>query len=198
MTDRFAYHEGSRRMQDHFDSRRIADRLEQVTLTNEIADEDRVFIERASMFFLASADANGHPECSYKGGMPGFVAVLGPREIAWPDYDGNGQFRSLGNISIHPHVGLLFIDWEHPSRLRVNGRASVSWEDPLLSRWEGAQMVVRLAVEQVFPNCPRYIHRMKLVETSPYAPRAGYQPPRPDWKDEAPFADALPEKDLRK
>src|SRR5512132_955106 len=118
MSDRFQYHEGSRRLQDHFDCRRIADRLEQVTLTTELDPDDRAFIERSSMFFLATADAEGRPECSYKGGMPGFVAVLSPRELAWPDYDGNGQFRSLGNIAIHPHVGLLFIDWERPSRIR--------------------------------------------------------------------------------
>ena len=111
---------------------------------------------------------------------------------------GNGQFRSLGNITVHPHVGLLFIDWTRPLRLRVNGRASVSWDDPLLARWEGAQMVVRVAIEQVFENCPRYIHRMELKEFSAYAPYAGHQPPRPEWKDEAPFADALPAKDLRK
>ena len=196
-SERFEYHEGSRRLQDHFDCRRIADRLQEVTLSTELEDDDRRFIERAPMFFLATADAQGRPECSYKGGMPGFVAVLSPREIAWPDYDGNGQFRSLGNIAIHPHVGLLFIDWQRPSRLRVNGRATVSWDDPLLPRWEGAQMIVRLAIEQVFPNCPRYIHRMQMVEASVYAPRAGHEPPRPDWKDEPSFADALPAKDLK-
>ena len=197
MSPSSVYHEGSRKLQDQFDCRRIADRLEQVTYSTDLDDNDRAFIERAPMFFLASADAEGRPDCSYKGGMPGFVQVLNPRELAWPDYDGNGQFRSMGNVIVNPHVGLLFIDWARPSRLRVNGRATVSSDDPLVSRWEGAQLVVRVAIEQVFPNCPRYIHRMQIAEHSVFAPRAGHEPPRPGWKDDPSFADALPKKDLR-
>ncbi len=197
MSDRPAYHDGSRRLQDRFDSRRIADRLEEVTYATELDDARRAWIESVPMFFLATADADGRPDCSYKGGLPGFVRVLSPRELAWADYDGNGQFRSLGNLLVNPAVGLLFVDWSKPSRLRLNGRASVSHDDPLLAGWEGAQLVVRVAIEQVFPNCPRYIHRMELVEHSAFAPRAGHHPPRPGWKDNPKFADALPKKDLR-
>ena len=197
MADSSVYHDGMRRLQDQFDCRRIADRLEQVTYSTEIDERDRRFIESVSMFFLATADPAGQPDCSYKGGMPGFVRVLDPVTIAWPDYDGNGQFRSMGNLLVNPRVGLLFIDWQRPSRMRVNGVASVSTDDPLLPTWEGAQMVVRVKVEQVFPNCARYIHRMQPLDVSPYAPRADYEPPRPGWKDDSEFADALPEKDLR-
>jgi predicted pyridoxine 5'-phosphate oxidase superfamily flavin-nucleotide-binding protein len=190
------YHEGQRGLQDRFDCRRIADRLDEVTYSAELEDGDREFIGRANMFFLASADAAGRPDCSYKGGDPGFVVVLSPRELAWPDYDGNGQFRSLGNLRANPHVGLLFIDWMKPSRLRVNGRARVLADDPLLGSWPGAQLVVRVEVDQVFPNCPRYIHRMQMVEPSPYVPRADAEAPRPGWKDSPSFHDALPRKDL--
>jgi predicted pyridoxine 5'-phosphate oxidase superfamily flavin-nucleotide-binding protein len=197
MADSSVYHDGMRRLQDQFDSRRIADRLEQVTYATEIDERDRRFIESVSMFFLATADPSGQPDCSYKGGMPGFVRVLDPVTIAWPDYDGNGQFRSMGNLLVNPRVGLLFIDWQRPSRMRVNGIASVSTDDPLAPTWEGAQMVVRVKVEQVFPNCARYIHRMQPLDTSVYAPRAGHECPRPGWKDDPEFADALPEKDLR-
>jgi predicted pyridoxine 5'-phosphate oxidase superfamily flavin-nucleotide-binding protein len=197
MPDRSAYHEGSRQLQDRFDSRRIADRLEQVTYSRDLDEGDRAFIESAAMFFIATADPQGRPDCSYKGGLPGFVKVLSPLELAWPDYDGNGQFRSLGNLVANPHVGMLFIDWSRPSRLRVNGRATVSADDPLLPAWEGAQLVVRVAVEQVFPNCPRYIHRMQMTEHSVFAPRAGHEPPRPGWKDNPSFTDALPERDRR-
>ena len=191
------YHEGSRRLQDRFDSRRIADRLDEVTYATELDDGDRDFIESSDHFFLASVDPEGRPDCSYKGGVPGFVRVLSPGELAWPDYDGNGQFRSLGNLLAHPPAGLLFVDWERPSRLRVNGDARVSHDDPLLATWPGAQLVVRLAVRQVFPNCPRYIHRMQRLETSPFAPRADHACPRPGWKDNPAFADALPERDRR-
>lgn len=191
------FHDGSRRLQDQFDSRRIADRLDQVTFSDSLDDGDREFIEGSDHFFLASADAEGRPDCSYKGGMPGFVRVLSPGELAWPDYDGNGQFRSLGNLVVNPNAGLLFVDWERPGRLRVNGTARVQADDPLLERWPGAQMVVRLAVRQVFPNCPRYIHRMQRLETSPFAPRDGYTCPRPGWKNNPSFVDALPERDRR-
>lgn len=197
MADSSTYHDGMRELQDRFDCRRIADRLEQVTYTRALDDNDRRFIESASMFFLATVSPSGQPDCSYKGGMPGFVRVLDATALAWPDYDGNGQFRSLGNLLVHPRVGLLFVDFQRPNRMRVNGLATVSADDPLLATWEGAQLVVRVKVEQVFPNCSRYVHRMQPVEVSPYAPRAGHEPPRPGWKDDPDFSDALPEKDLR-
>jgi predicted pyridoxine 5'-phosphate oxidase superfamily flavin-nucleotide-binding protein len=188
------YHEGNRQLQDRFDSRRIADRLEQVTLHDRFTDGDRAMVERCAMFFLATADAHGQPDVSYKGGMPGFVRIVDDRTLAFPDYDGNGMFKSLGNILANPKVGLLFIDFQHPNRMRVNGTASVSDDDPLLSEFHGAQMIVRVRAERIFPNCPRYIHRMQVVEHSVYAPRPEHKPPEPDWKRMDVFRDALPHK----
>lgn len=188
------YHEGQRRLQDRFDSRRIADRLEQVTVHGAFTGDDRALIGKCRMFFLATADAQGRPDCSFKGGEPGFVRVTAPSELAWPDYDGNGMFRSLGNVQVNPHVQLLFVDFEEPDRLRVSGRAEVRTDDPLLPSWAGAQAVVRVAVERIFPNCPRYIPTMRLVEASPYAPRPGHVPPVPEWKRAPVFRDALPER----
>lgn len=192
-----SYHEGIRALQDRFDTRRLADRLEEVTYRSALREEDAARIAAADMFFLATADAEGTPDCSYKGGDAGFVRVLSPDEIAWPDYDGNGQFRSLGNVAVQPAVALLFIDWERPARLRVHGRARLSFEDPLLATWPGAQLVVRVAITRVFPNCPRYVHRMERVAASPYVPREGAPPPRPAWKDDPRFASELPERDRR-
>ncbi len=189
------YHDGQRSLQDAFDSRRIADRLDQVTYTRELAGPQRALIERAEMFFLATAGPDGQPDCSFKGGRAGFVRVLSPTELAWPDYDGNGQFRSLGNLKTNPRAGLLFVDWERPARLRVNGVVSISADDVLRIGWQGAQLVVRLAVHQVFPNCPRYIPRMQVLERSPYAPGPDREPPRPGWKDDPRFRDALPARD---
>jgi hypothetical protein len=186
------YHEGSRRLQDRFDTRRIADRLEQVTLHDAFTEDDRAFIEGCGMLFLATVDAEGSPDCSYKGGMPGFTRVLDERTLAFPDYDGNGMFRSLGNILLRPPVALLFIDFEHPNRMRVHGTATVSHDDPLLTLYPGAQLIVRVAVTRIFPNCPRYIHPMQLVNHSVYAPRQGHAPPEPDWKRMPIFQDALP------
>jgi hypothetical protein len=185
------YHEGSRRLQDQFDSRRIADRLEQVTVHTAFTDSDRRFIEGCSMFFLATADALGRPDCSYKGGLPGFVRIEDEHTLVFPDYDGNGMFRSLGNISVNPQVGLLFINFEQPGRLRVNGLANLQHDKVLRARHPGAQVLVRVEVGRIFPNCPRYIHKMNLMEPSVYAPRADYVPPEPDWKRREEFRDAL-------
>lgn len=189
---RAMYHEGSREFQDRFDSRRIADRLEAVTVHNEFTADDVAFIERSSMFFLATADADGWPDCSYKGGTPGFVRVVDSRTLLFPTYDGNGMFRSLGNITVNPKVGLLFVDWEHPRRLRVSGTAAVLDDADLVSGFEGAQLVVSVTAERIFPNCPRYIHRMHLEEESVFAPRPGHVPPVPEWKMMEIFRDHLP------
>jgi predicted pyridoxine 5'-phosphate oxidase superfamily flavin-nucleotide-binding protein len=190
-----SYNSGSRELQDRFDTRRIADRLEQVTYKNALGESDAAMIRAADMFFLATADANGFPDCSYKGGDPGFVRVLSPTELAWPDYDGNGQFRSLGNVQVKSELALLFIDWERPARLRVHGRARLVFDDSLLEEMPGAMLVVRVEIERVFPNCPRYVHRMQKLAASAYVPRRGEAPPRPGWKDDPRFADALPAKD---
>lgn len=187
-----SYHAGSRQLQERFDSRRIADRLEQVTVHTTFTEDDRAFIGACAMFFLATADREGRPDCSYKGGLPGFVRVVDERTLAFPHYDGNGMFRSLGNVLVNPHVGLLFVDFDDPGRLRVNGRAALHTDDPLRSAFPGAQLIVRVEAERIFPNCPRYIHRMQLVEHSVYAPDAGHTPPEPEWKGFPEFRDALP------
>lgn len=189
-----SYHAGSRQLQARFDSRRIADRLEQVTAHTIFTDGDRAFIESCPMFFLATANQEGWPECSYKGGMPGFVRVLDERTLAFPDYDGNGMFRSLGNILVNPHVGLLFIDFQKLNRLRVNGIATLHTDDPLLLEFPGAQLIVRVRAERIFPNCPRSIHKMHLVEYSVYAPTSDHTPPEPEWKQMKEFRDALPKR----
>ncbi len=198
MSDRPFYHEGQRRLQDRFDSRRIADRLEQVRLHAELTAKDRALIERSPMFFVATADAEGRPDCSYKGGLPGFVKVLDGRTVAWGDYDGNGMFRSLGNLLVNPRVQLLFVDFEQPRRLRIDGMAAVSDQDPLLAELPGAQLVVRVTAERIFPNCPRYIHRMTVEEYSVYAPRPDHEPPVPGWKEDPDFRDHLPRRSDRR
>ncbi len=186
------YHDGNRELQDRFDSRRIADRLEQVTVHQELWDGDVELIERSPMFFLATTDRDGWPDVSYKGGRPGFVRCLDRSTIAFPSYDGNGMFKSLGNVLVDPRVALLFVDFAQPNRLRVQGTATVADEDPLLGTWEGAQLVVRVEVERAFPNCPRYIHRMAIAEVSEYAPAPGHEPPEPEWKRMDVFRDYLP------
>jgi predicted pyridoxine 5'-phosphate oxidase superfamily flavin-nucleotide-binding protein len=194
MRDGF-YNDGSRSLQDRFETRRLADRLSQVTLHHRLTDDDRALIESATMFFLATADAEGRPDCSYKGGDAGFVRVVDPGTLVFPSYDGNGMFRSMGNILVNPWIGMLFVDFERPRRIRVNGRAAVHYEHAWLERFPGADLLVEVAVEDAFPNCPRYVHQLGSRETSPYVPREGRETPRPKWKDMDAFRDALPPRD---
>jgi uncharacterized protein len=192
MAESIMYHDGNRRLQDAFASRRISDRLEEKLTRTAFSDENKAVIESAIYFFLATADAEGRPDCSFKGGMPGFVRVTAESELAFPDYDGNGMFKSLGNLLVNPNVGLLFIDLhERPRRLRVNGTATVSRDDPLLGETVGAQMIVRVTARAIFPNCPRYIPKLQLVEPSVYAPQPGYAPPEPAWKGFDAFKDCV-------
>lgn len=192
MNDIPMYHDGSRQLQDQFATRKLADRLVEVLARDEFTDEDGTFIESRPLFFLATADAEGHPDCSYKGGLPGFVRVVDRQTLAFPSYDGNGMFKSLGNLLVNPHVGLLFIDFESPKRLRVNGEASVHANDALLSEFVGAQLMVRVRAKAIFPNCPRYIHKMQIIEQSVYAPCEGHTPPVPKWKQFPEFREVLP------
>jgi len=178
------YHPGSRELQDRFDTRRLADRLDGMFRSTWTLDPVKPFIESMPMFFLATADREGRPQCSYKGGAPGFVRVLGPMELCFPSYDGNGMYLSLGNVLENPHIGMLFIDFTKPNRVRVGGRATLADDPDLMASYTGAAMVVRVAVDEVFPNCPRYIHRLDLQETSVSVPDTDGVAPIADWKRE--------------
>jgi predicted pyridoxine 5'-phosphate oxidase superfamily flavin-nucleotide-binding protein len=188
------FHAGSRSLQDRFGTRPLADRITQKFVKDCLEPGDSAFVERADMFFLATADAEGRPSCSYKGGDPGFVTVVGDRTIAFPNYDGNGMFLSWGNALANPEVGLLFIDFERGHRMRLNGTATIDGDDELMAAYPGAQFIVRVAIRDVFPNCPRYIHRYRLVERSKFVPHAGRRVPEPDWKQESWATDVLPTK----
>jgi predicted pyridoxine 5'-phosphate oxidase superfamily flavin-nucleotide-binding protein len=192
MGDSLLFHKGNRALQEAFQSRPIADRLEQVTMHTRFTEGDRIFIESAIYFFLATADDEGRPDVSFKGGPAGFVRVTGPSELAFPDYDGNGMFKSLGNLGVNPNVGLLFIALHgRPRRIRVNGTARIDRNDPLLADTVGAQMIVRVAARAIFPNCPRYIPQMQLVAESPFVPRAGEEFNEPGWKGDDAFCDVI-------
>jgi predicted pyridoxine 5'-phosphate oxidase superfamily flavin-nucleotide-binding protein len=189
------YHDGSRSLQDRFDTRALADRIDDLLVGDTISEGDRAFIEDRDMFFLATADAEGRPTCSYKGGEPGFVRVLDPRTLAFPNYDGNGMYLSTGNVLVNPNVGMLFIDFERGHRMRVEGEATIDLDDPLVEEYQEAQFVVRVRTRAVFPNCPRYIHRYQLVRRSKFVPRVDCLTPVPQWKRSNWAADALPKDD---
>lgn len=184
------FHSGERELQQRFDAERLADSIAAKTFHAAFSENDRAFIQRMDMFFLATSDADGNLDCSYKGGEPGFVRITGESTLVFPWYDGNGMFMSAGNIMQNRNVGMLFIDFENQWRMRVNGTAEVVYEDPLLADYPGAQFLVRVAADHIFPNCPRYIHKMQLVERSVFVPKAECETPEPDWKDH--FEEVLP------
>jgi uncharacterized protein len=188
----FQYTPASRDLQDRFDTRRLADRLAEVKVRDTFTPEDRAFIERLDMFFLATVDDSGRPTCSYKGGEPGFVTVLDERTLAFPSYDGNGMYLSMGNVATTRAVGLLFIDLEQQRRMRVDGRARIEFEHPLLARHPEAQLLVVVEAERIYPNCGRYIHKYQLVERSRFVPRPDRPTPVPGWKQSDWAADVLP------
>jgi predicted pyridoxine 5'-phosphate oxidase superfamily flavin-nucleotide-binding protein len=189
------FHTGSRALQDRFDTRRIANRIEEKLVGDVIDQHDKKFIEKQDMFFIATSDEHGRPNCSYKGGAPGFVRVVDDHTIAFPNYDGNGMYLTMGNLTRNPHVGLLFISFETGHRLRFNGDASIDENDELMAAFPEAQFIVRVRAREVFPNCPRYIHKYRLVERSKFVPKSGQRTPVPDWKRADWAVDALPADD---
>ena len=192
------YGDGARHFQTLFETRGLADRAREIIVHHTITGADRALIESAEFFFLATVDAQGQPQCSFKGGEPGFVRVVDDTTIAFPSYDGNGMFLSLGNIRESRRVGLLFLNFERPSRLRLNGTAEVHEQDPLLALYHEAQVVVRVRVADMFVNCPRYVPTFQKVASSPYVPRPGQPTPIPDWKRKQVLRDVLPERDKRR
>ena len=187
-----------RALQDRFQTRALADRIEAAAAATVIEAQTRAFIESRDLFFLSSIDPDGRPTVSYKGGAPGFVRVLDDTTLAFPNYDGNGMYLSMGNAQSNPEIGLLFIDFETPHRLRVQGRASVSADDPLIGEWPGADLLVRVAVDDLWQNCPRYIHRYQRVAASPYVPMADAEAPLAGWKRIDGLQDVLSDADQRR
>ncbi len=176
------YGDQHRAFQDQFDSRRMADRIEEIAIKTEFGPEEKAFIEARDMFFLSSIDHRGRPTVSYKGGDPGFVKVIDENTLAFPSYDGNSIDIATGNISQNREVGLLFIDFEKPHRVRVQGSATVSVDDDMRDAWKEAELVVRVTLSELWQNCPRYVHRYQKVGASRYVPRGEDETPLCEWK----------------
>jgi uncharacterized protein len=193
MTASPLYGDGARALQDTFDSRRLADTLQMFTVHDALDEGDIALIADQSTVWISTVDADGWPDVSYKGGDVGFVQVVNPGELRIPIYDGNGMWRTLGNITDDERVALLFLDTQRPWRMRVHGRARVSLEAGDLAQHVGAQAVVVVQVGRVFPNCGRYIHPTDGI--SEYVPQVGIEPPIPEWKRIEGLRQALPARD---
>jgi predicted pyridoxine 5'-phosphate oxidase superfamily flavin-nucleotide-binding protein len=193
MTD--IYGDNHRSLQDKYDTRRLADRLEEMIISDVIGEQDKPFIESREFFFLSTVDQQAQPTVSFKGGPPGFVKVVDERTIAFPSYDGNGMFYSMGNLKGKPEIGILFIDFENPHRVRFHGTASIQENDPLLDEYHEAELVVRVSLSKMWINCPRYIPKFQKVESSRYVPNVTTQTPLAAWKRIDAVQDVLPAKD---
>ncbi len=169
-------------LQEEFGTRKLADMLDQKWAHRAMTPDEQAFVASRDMFFLATVDKEGRPTVSYKGGPPGLVKIIDDETLAFPGFDGNGMFYSMGNIVGQSHVGLLFIDFETPHRFRVQGRATFARQSPLLSEWHEAKYVVTVACDRVWVNCPRYVHKHKRVEQSKYVPVCGKETPLALWK----------------
>jgi len=189
------YDEHHRELQDRFDSRVLADSLEAMIVQPQLDESSAEFISSCEFFFLSTVTADGQPTVSHKGGPPGFVRVLDPRTLVFPSYDGNGMFFSMGNIAATAKIGMLFIDFGTPHRLRLHAEASVDPADALLVEFPGAQLVVRASITDTFVNCPRYIVKHERVEASRYVPDADGNAPIPAWKKIDGMAPLLPPDD---
>jgi len=192
------YNKAHRILQDEFGTRRVADKIEQLACYDVVGPNEKAFIESRDMFFLATVDIDGCPTVSYKGGDPGFIRVVDERTVIFPSYDGNGMYLSMGNIASRGEVGLLFMDFEKPNRLRLQGRAELSRDPALLAHFKEAELVVKIAVRAVFVNCPRYVHRYEKIASSRYVPRAGIETPLCTWKRVDEIQEMLPERDAVK
>lgn len=186
------YHDASRSLQGGFGTRDLADHLAVRYVLEEFEPEHAAWIRAADSVFLATLDPHGQPDCSYKGGLPGFIRVTGPRALEIPSYDGNGMYRTLGNAAAGGRIGLLFLFPEHKAKLRVNGTCEVVTGGDILAAHHGAEAVLRVGVTAVFENCPRYLHERETGRHSAHCPRPGYRPPDPDWKLKPEYDGLLP------
>jgi uncharacterized protein len=195
----FAYTEQALALQKRFDTQALAAAELQVIVHDALSPGDRAFISQMEMFWLASVDPQGSPTVSFKGGAPGFVQMPDDKTLLFPCFDGNGMFFSMGNIASTSHIGMLFMDFVTPSRLRVQGDAKLTDDPTIVGLWPGAQFAVKVAITALITNCPRYIPRMQRVQASRYVPdtKTGQQP-IPGWKRIDAIQGVLPQRDQHK
>jgi len=189
------YTDSQRRLQIEFDTIDLAERIKDTAVTEDLSELQEAFINSRNMFYLSTVDELGYPSCSYKGGNIGFVRAIDSKTIVFPSYDGNGMFMSTGNIQAMSKIGLLFIDFQTPQRLRVRGEAKCIKDGPILDSYPGADLVVELTISNVWVNCPRYIHQMDLGNESPYTPAQDGKFPLALWKRVDLVQDVITDKD---
>jgi len=134
----------------------------------ELDDHQRRAIAAADTFFIASADLDGNADASHRGGNPGFLQVLSPTRLRWPDYRGNSMFMTLGNIEANPRCGILVPDWSTGASLQLTGTAELVWDPETFAT--GAQCSIDFTVTEVVDRDGPGPLRWGSAELSPVNP----------------------------
>lgn len=185
------YGEQNRSFQDDFGTRKMADLLKEVIFNTEFDEDNKTFIESLSSFFLTTIDHQGRPTVSHKGGDAGYIKIIDKNTLIFPSYNGNGMYLSMGNLNANPQVGLLFISFETPRRVRMQGVATISKDPALMAHYKEADLVVTVKLTELWINCPRYVPKYERVRESRYTPRENIETPLAGWKQIDGVEDAL-------
>ncbi|MEV4619446.1 pyridoxamine 5'-phosphate oxidase family protein [Asanoa sp. NPDC049573] len=155
---------GERMLQQAYGTRERAQRFYDTQVVDRLSDTMTRFIGRQEMMFVSTADADGRCDSTFRAGPPGFVSVLNERQVAWPEYRGNGVMASLGNIAVNGNAGLLFVDFfEDLIGLHVNGRAEIVEDLPEIATDRRCVRWVRVDVEEAYIHCRKHIPLLAKV-----------------------------------
>jgi predicted pyridoxine 5'-phosphate oxidase superfamily flavin-nucleotide-binding protein len=144
-------------------------------MTSHLGDNEVSFIAEADTFFIASRSAQLDQvessqglDVSHRGGLPGFVRVVSPNELCFPDYSGNLLFNTLGNLEVDARAGLLFIDFQSGRTLHIIGRARICWELPETMRSAGVERLIFFDIERLMNRDHAFPHSFDFVSYSPH------------------------------
>jgi predicted pyridoxine 5'-phosphate oxidase superfamily flavin-nucleotide-binding protein len=166
---------GEHRLQEEYGTGERASRFYDQQVLDHLNIRMIEFIGRMEMAFVATSDARGECDSTFRAGPPGFMRILDETHVAWPEYRGNGVLASLGNISENPHVGIMLLDFERDRiGLHVNGRATIVDDDEMRARHEGIpeetvrgrmpERWVVVDVEEAYIHCRKHIPGMTKVD----------------------------------
>lgn len=141
-----------------------------VRRSQSLTPEQQEQVRSADTFFIASMNHQAGADVSHRGGKPGFVHVINSSELLSPDYAGNNRFQTLGNLTLNPASGLLFLDFESGSTLQLTGRAEILWNDSRMAEFPGARRLVRFEIAEAIETQNAFPLRWGFRGYSPFNP----------------------------
>lgn len=133
-------------------------------------ETDQTWLTQADTFFIASVHPDNGADASHRGGYPGFIQVVDSQTLLFPDYSGNNMFQTLGNLTVNPKAGLIFVDFEQGHTLQMTGQATILWETEQLAAFAGAQRLIQFSIEQIRETRNATPLRWQFGEYSPANP----------------------------